>query len=71
MHAWDDIIWWCIAQEIIEHDDIEPRSVDKYQRRAYWPKWKDAIPIELVSLTKQKGIWVRSANVPKCKAYWT
>jgi len=71
MHAWDDIIWWCIAQEIIEHDDIEPRSVEKYQRRAYWPKWKDAIPIELVSLTKQKGIWVRSATVPKCKAYWT
>ena len=72
MHAWDDIIWWCIAQEIIEQDNIEPRSVEKYQRRAYWPKWKYAIPIELVSLTKQKkGIWVRSANVPKCKAYWT
>ena len=56
---------------LFDDDDIEPRSVEKYQHRAYWPKWKDAIPIELVSLTKQKGIWVRSANVPECKAYWT
>ena len=29
------------------------RSVDECQRRAYWPKWKYAIQIELDSLTKR------------------
>ena len=47
----DDVFAYSVAQEIIEH--IEPRSVEKYQRRAYWPKWKEAMPIELESLTKK------------------
>lgn len=32
---------YTVAQGIIEHDDVEPRSVVEYQQRAYWPKWKD------------------------------
>ena len=42
-----------VAQEIIEHDD-EPRSVAECQQRAYWPKRKEAIQIELDSLAKRQ-----------------
>jgi hypothetical protein len=50
----DDVFAYSVAQEIIEHDDIEPRSVEECQRRADWPKWKEAIQAELDSLTKRK-----------------
>ncbi|PRQ53193.1 putative RNA-directed DNA polymerase [Rosa chinensis] len=50
----DDVFAYSVAREIIETDDIEPRSVDECQRRADWPKWKDAIQAELDSLTKRK-----------------
>ena len=42
-----------VHKSFIENDDIELCSVEKYQRRAYWPKWKYAIQIELDSLTKR------------------
>ena len=45
---------YTVAQGIIEHDDIEPRSVAKCQQRADWPKWKEAIQAELDSLTKRQ-----------------
>ncbi|KAK9942246.1 hypothetical protein M0R45_007922 [Rubus argutus] len=41
------------ATEIITSDDIEPYSVDEYQRRDDWPKWKETIQAELDSLTKR------------------
>ena len=50
----DDVFAYACAREFIENDDIEPRSVEECQRRAYWPKWKDAIQVELdYSLTKR------------------
>ena len=49
----DDVFAYACAREFIENDDIEPRSVEECQRRAYWPKWKDAIQVELDSLTKR------------------
>ena len=50
----DDIFANSVAHEIIEHDDIESRSVVEYQNRANWPKWKVAIQAELDSLTKRQ-----------------
>ncbi|KAL6190887.1 hypothetical protein ACLB2K_037281 [Fragaria x ananassa] len=50
----DDIFAYFVAHEIIEHDDIEPRSVAECQNGADWPKWKDAIQVELDSLTKRQ-----------------
>jgi hypothetical protein len=43
-----------VATEIIISDDVEPHSVDECQRRDDWPKWKQAIQVELDSLTKRK-----------------
>ncbi|KAL6209209.1 hypothetical protein ACLB2K_020152 [Fragaria x ananassa] len=34
----DDIVAYSVAHEIIEHDDIEPRSVTECQNIADWPK---------------------------------
>ena len=48
-----DVFAYACAREFIEDDDIELRSVEKCQRRAYWTKWKDAIQIKLDSLTKR------------------
>ena len=50
----DDAFAFSVAQEIIEHDDIEPRFVEECQQRADWPKWKEAIQVELDSLTKRQ-----------------
>ena len=50
----DDVLAYSVPREIIETDDIEARSVDECQRRADWPKWKDAIQAELDSLAKRK-----------------
>ncbi|KAJ9539390.1 hypothetical protein OSB04_032123 [Centaurea solstitialis] len=50
----DDIFAYTVAHEIIEHDDIEPRSVEECQQRADWPKWKEAIQAELDSLAKRQ-----------------
>jgi hypothetical protein len=50
----DDIFVFAVATEIINSDDIEPRSVDECQRRDNWQKWKEAIQVELDSLTKRK-----------------
>ncbi|KAK9907232.1 hypothetical protein M0R45_000963 [Rubus argutus] len=36
----DDVFAYACARELIESDDIEPRSVDECQRRADWPEWK-------------------------------
>ena len=49
----DDVFAYAYAREFIENDDIEPRSVEECQRRAYWPKWKNAIQVELDSPTKR------------------
>ena len=50
----DDVFVFAVATEIISSDDIEPRSVDDCQRRVDWPKWKEAIQVELDSLAKRR-----------------
>ena len=37
-----------------ENEDHEPRSVEECKKRQYWPKWKDAIQVEVDSLKKGK-----------------
>ena len=44
-----------VAMDIIRNDeDQEPQTVDECQKRNDWPKWKEAIQIELNSLAKQE-----------------
>ena len=50
----DDVFTYSVAQDIIDDDEIESRSVAEYQRRADWLKWKDAIQAELDSLSKRQ-----------------
>ena len=50
----DDVFAFSVAHEIIESDDIEPRSVEECQRRADWSKWKEVIQVELDSLAKRE-----------------
>ena len=52
-----------VRESFIENDDIELRSVEKFQRRVYWPKWKDAIQVELDSLTK-RTVFEPGAPIP-------
>ena len=51
----DDVFAYSVAQEILEHEEVEPRSVAECQRRADWPKWRDAIQEELDSLNKRQA----------------
>ena len=34
----DDVFAYSVAQEILNHEDVEPRSVDECQHEADWPK---------------------------------
>ena len=41
--------------EIIDQsDDLEPRSIEECRQKIDWPKWKDAIQVELNSLSKRE-----------------
>ena len=35
-----------------DNEDLEPKSVEECRQRDDWPKWKDAIEVELNSLSK-------------------
>ena len=37
-----------------ESEDLEPKSVEECRRRNDWPKWKDAIQVELNCLAKRE-----------------
>lgn len=50
----DDVYAYSVAQDIIDDDEVEHRSVADCQRRADWPKWKEAIQAELDSLNKRQ-----------------
>ena len=51
----DNIFSYNVAVEIMQQDeDLEPRSVNECRQRNDWPKWKDAIQAELVSLEKRE-----------------
>ena len=67
----DDVFAYSVAQEILDHEDVEPRSVAECQRRADWPKWKNAIQAELESLNKRKVFGPVMTNTAKCETCWT
>ena len=51
----DNIFSYNIAVEIMQQDeDLEPRSVNECRQRNDWPKWKEAIQVELTSLEKRE-----------------
>jgi hypothetical protein len=51
----DDAFSYSLALEIMdENEDHEPRSIEECKKRQDWPKWKDAIQVELDSLKKGK-----------------
>ena len=56
-----------VAQEIIEHEDVEPRSIAECQQRAYWPKRKEAIQAELDSLAKRQVFGSVVLTLPSVK----
>ncbi|CAL9011562.1 unnamed protein product [Prunus brigantina] len=61
----DDIFSFVVAAEIIKgHEDIEPRSVDECKERSDWPKWKDAIQVELNSFEK-RGVFGPVVQTPQ------
>ena len=37
-----------------DNEDLEPKSVEECRQRDDWPKWKDAIKVELNSLSKHE-----------------
>ena len=41
-----------VVHEIM-HDDYEPWSITECRQRQDWPKWEEAIKIELFSLAKR------------------
>ena len=49
----DNLFTYPVATEII-NDDHEPHSISECQQRHDWPKWKEAIQIELTSLAKRE-----------------
>ena len=49
----DNIFAYNVAIEIMQQDeDFEPKSIHECTHRNDWPKWKDAIQVELASLEK-------------------
>ena len=49
------VFFFAVATEILkEDDDHEARSVDECRSKHDWSKWKEAIQVELDSLTKRK-----------------
>ena len=51
----DNIFVYNIAADILKaNEDLEPRTVEECQHRDDWTKWKDAIQVELNSLSKRE-----------------
>jgi hypothetical protein len=60
-----------MAAAIAEAEAIDPTTVDEAKRRADWPKWEDAIQVELNAL-KKAGTWrivekPQGRNIVECK----
>ena len=61
-----------VASNIIRNDeDPEPRNVEECRHRNDWPKWKEAIHVELNSLTKREvfGLVVQTPEDVKPVGY--
>ena len=59
----DDALAFAVATEIMLSDGIKWRSVDECWRRTNWSSWKQAIQVELDSLTKCK-VFGPVAHIP-------
>lgn len=61
----DEVFSYSIALEITsDENDFEPRTVEECRRRHDWPKWKEAMEIELKSLEKRE-VFGQIAHTPK------
>ena len=49
----DDIFAFSVAHKIMD-DDREPQSIIECRQRQDWPKWEEAIKVELASLAKRE-----------------
>ena len=51
--AINNIFTFQVASDIIRNnEDLKPQNVEEYRHRNDWPKWKEAIQVELNSLKK-------------------
>ena len=51
----DNVFAYNVALDIMnEIEDFEPKSVEECRHRNDWPKWRDAIQLELNSLGKRE-----------------
>ena len=51
----DNIFAFQVAMDIMRNEeDQEPQNVDECRKMNYWPKWTEAIQIELNSLAKRE-----------------
>lgn len=60
-----------MAAAMAEAEAMDPGSIEEARRRSDWPKWEEAIRVELDAL-KKAGTWgvverPRGRNVAKCK----
>ena len=61
----DNAFSYNVALEIIDHgEDHEPKTVEECRHRNDWPKWKDAIQVELNSLSKRE-VFELVVQIPK------
>ncbi|KAK9930871.1 hypothetical protein M0R45_018177 [Rubus argutus] len=58
---------YAVAADIMSNDDMEPRTVAECQRRTDWPKWKQAIQVELDSLAKRSVFGPVAPTPPNVK----
>ena len=53
--AINNIFTFQVASDIIRNnEDLKPQNVEEYRHRNDWPKWKEAIQVELNLLKNEK-----------------
>ena len=68
----NNIFAFQVTSNIIRNDkDLEPRNVEECQHRNDWTKWKEAIQVELNSLTKREvfGLVIQTPKDVKSVGY--
>ncbi|KAK9951191.1 hypothetical protein M0R45_006648 [Rubus argutus] len=63
----DDVFIYAVVADIMSNDDMEPLTVAECQRRTDWPKWKQAIQVELDSLAKRSVFGPVAPTPPNVK----
>jgi hypothetical protein len=68
----DDVFAYNITLEVLkDNEDLEPTLVKECCHRSDWPKWKDAIQLELNSIAKHEvfGLVVQTPEGTKLIEY--